>query len=81
MREIRRPDGSFSGATGSRRLQPDGGVVINWGAVPGPVFTEYDAANQPIFEVDMPGINSSYGTVKEPLGAFDINELRLTAGG
>jgi hypothetical protein len=80
VREIRRPDGSFSGATGSARLQPDGAVVINWGAVPGPVFTEYDEANQPIFEVDMPGINSSYRTVKEPLGSFDINELRLTAG-
>jgi hypothetical protein len=81
VREIRRPDGSFSGATGSARLQPDGAVVVNWGAVPGPVFTEYDAANQPIFEVDMPGLNSSYRTVKEPVSAFDINELRLTAGG
>ncbi len=81
VREIRRSDGSFSGATGSGRLQPDGAVVINWGSVPGPVFTEYDADNQPIFEVDMPGINSSYRTVKEPVSAFDIDELRLTAGG
>ena len=29
----------------------------------------------------MPGLNSSYRTVKEPLGSFDIAELRQTAGG
>ena len=29
----------------------------------------------------MPGFNSSYRTVKEPLGSFNINELRATSGG
>ena len=29
----------------------------------------------------MPGLNSSYRTVKEPLASFDIDELRATSGG
>ena len=80
VREIRNPNGFFSGATGSARLQPDGGVVICWGALPGTVFSEYDADGEVLFEVHMPGLNSSYRTVKEPLGSFDIAELRQTAG-
>ncbi|HEX4981735.1 MAG TPA: aryl-sulfate sulfotransferase, partial [Ilumatobacteraceae bacterium] len=80
VREIRNPSGFFSGATGSARLQPDGGVVINWGALPGTIFSEYDADNELLFELHMPGLNSSYRTVKEPVTAFDIAELRQTAG-
>ena len=76
VREIRNPNGFFSGATGSARLQPDGGVVINWGALPGTIFSEYDADDELLFELHMPGLNSSYRTVKEPLAAFDIAELR-----
>ena len=81
VRQISNPNGFFSGATGSARVQPDGGVVICWGALPGTVFSEYDAAGNVVFEVHMPGLNSSYRTVKEPLGSFDINELRATSGG
>ncbi len=81
VRQISNPLGFFSGATGSARVQPDGGVVICWGALPGTVFSEYDAAGQVVFEVHMPGFNSSYRTVKEPLGSFDIDELRATSGG
>ncbi len=43
VRQISNPLGFFSGATGSARVQPDGGVVICWGALPGTVFSEYDA--------------------------------------
>ena len=57
------------------------GVVICWGALPGTVFSEYDATGHVVFEVHMPGLNSSYRTVKEPLASFDINELRATSGG
>jgi hypothetical protein len=81
VREVRRVNGNFSGAMGSARLQPDGGVVINWGAVPGPIFTETNAAGTTVFELFMTGSNASYRTVKEPLGSFDIAELRATSGG
>jgi hypothetical protein len=81
VRQISNPLGFFSGATGSARVQPDGGVVICWGALPGTVFSEYDATGQVVFEVHMPGFNSSYRTVKEPLASFNINELRATSGG
>ena len=81
VRQISNPFGFFSGATGSARVQSDGGVVICWGALPGTVFSEYDAAGQVVFEVHMQGLNSSYRAVKEPLGSFDVGELRQTAGG
>jgi hypothetical protein len=67
---------------GSARLQPGGGVVINWGAAAGlPIFTETNAAGTTVFELFMTGSNASYRTVKEPLGSFDIAELRATSGG
>ena len=81
VRQISNPFGFFSGATGSARVQPDGGVVICWGALPGTVFAEYDAAGQVVFEVHMPGLNSSYRTVKEPLASFSLATLRATSGG
>jgi hypothetical protein len=80
VRQVRRANGNFSGAMGSARLQPDGGVVLNWGAVPGPIFTETDAADTTVFELFMNGANASYRTVKVPPSTFDIIELRLTAG-
>jgi hypothetical protein len=78
VREIRRSDGSPSGALGSGRLQPDGGVVIGWGAVPGPVFSEYGPGNDLRFELFFSPFsgNASYRTVKEPPGAFDRVALR-----
>jgi Arylsulfotransferase (ASST) len=81
VREVRRANGNFSGAMGSARLQPDGGVLLNWGAVPGPIFTEANAAGTTVFELFMTGSNASYRTVKEPLGSFEIAELRATSGG
>ena len=51
VRQISNPNGFFSGATGSAHVQPDGGVVICWGALPGTVFSEYNAAGQVVFEV------------------------------
>jgi hypothetical protein len=80
VRQVRRANGDFSGAMGSARLQPDGGVVLNWGAVPGPIFTETDADGTTVFELFMTGANASYRTVKVPPSTFDITELRQHAG-
>jgi hypothetical protein len=81
VREVRRASGDFSGAMGSARLQPDGGVVINWGAAAGlPIFTESDPSGETVFELFMNGANASYRTVKVPPSRFDIAELRQTAG-
>lgn len=80
VRQIARANGDDSGALGSARVQPDGGVVINWGAVPGPTFTEYGPGGDVLMEVYFFGPRFSYRTVKEPLGAFDVAELRATAG-
>ncbi len=80
VRSIDHPDGFASGAMGSARLQPDGGVVIGWGALPGPVFTEFDASGEAALAVSLDGL-ISYRAVKEPVDAFDLAELRSTAGG
>jgi hypothetical protein len=81
VREVRRASGDFSGAMGSARLQPDGGVVINWGAAAGlPIFTETDPSGETVFELFMNGANASYRTVKVPSSTFDIAELRQTSG-
>ena len=83
VRQERRANGDNSGALGSARLQPDGGVVINWGAVPGPTFTEVDDDGEVLFEVTFsssPVQRFSYRTIKEPIDAFDLDELRATAG-
>ena len=82
VRQVRRADGGNSGALGSARVQPGGGVVMNWGAVPGPQFTEFDADGNELFSVSLtaPVARFSYRTIKEPLDAFDLDELRATAG-
>lgn len=81
VRQVRRANGDNSGALGSARVQPDGGVVIGWGSVPGPVFTEVDADGEVLFEVSLDGSRFSYRVIKEPLDAFDLDQLRATAGG
>jgi Arylsulfotransferase (ASST) len=79
IREIRRANGNSSGALGSARLQPDGGVVINWGAVPGPVFSEYGPSDQLLYELSWSPFDPSYRTIKEPANAFDRTALRTAA--
>jgi hypothetical protein len=86
VRQQARPNGDTSGALGSARVQPGGGVVINWGSVPGPQFTEFDADGNVLLEVSFsnqldPAVpRFSYRTIKEPLESFDLAELRATAG-
>ena len=39
----RRPSGLSGGTLGSVRVQPDGSILVGWGAPLQPMFTEYDA--------------------------------------
>ncbi|HWM19620.1 MAG TPA: aryl-sulfate sulfotransferase, partial [Ilumatobacteraceae bacterium] len=82
VREVSQVSGSSSGAMGSARLQPDGGVVTNWGAAAGlPIFTETDASGSTVFELFMPNTaNASYRTIKVPPSRFNVADLRQHAG-
>jgi hypothetical protein len=77
--------GSASSAfLGSFRRYADGTNLIGWGAYSGSanlVFTEVDAAGHDV--LDMLFVNSgnwSYRAEKVPIGTFDIDVLRGTAG-
>ena len=72
-----------SGAMGSFRRYSDGSSVIGWGLpgqAPGLVFTEVNAAGQPLLELSFTSGQSSYRALKYPLAAFDANLLRASAG-
>ena len=69
---------------GSLRRYADGTSLIGWGDYTGPdnlVFTEVDAAGNDVLDMvfDSRG-NWSYRAEKVPVGAFDIDILRETAG-
>ena len=87
VRTQSRSNGDNSGALGSARLQPDGAVVLGWGAVPGPLFTEVDVDGVTMLELAFsvpepsPVVISSYRVIKEPLDSFERDRLRRTAGG
>jgi len=72
-----------SGAMGSFRRYPDGSSVIGWGLPgrdPGLVFTEVNAAGQPLLDLSFGGGQSSYRALKYPLSAFAPDLLRASAG-
>jgi hypothetical protein len=72
-----------STAMGSFRRAPDGSGVIGWGLpsqAPALVFTEVNAAGQPLLELSFGVGQASYRALKYPLGAFDANLLRAAAG-
>jgi hypothetical protein len=69
-----------SGAMGSFRRAADGSGVIGWGLSTSLVFSEVNAAGQPLLELTFGGGLSSYRALKYPLGAFDANLLRASAG-
>ena len=72
-----------SAAMGSFRRYPDGSSVIGWGMVsqgPARILTEVNATGQPLLELFFAAGQSSYRALKYPLGAFDANLLRASAG-
>ena len=79
--ERRNPRGRESGGLGSAQVLPGGHWLINWGSVPndGRMVEEFTASGQLVAALDHAG--QSYRTVKVPLDALDIDDLRANAGG
>lgn len=73
-----------SGALGSSRRYADGTNLIGWGSYTGTAnlaFTEVDAAGHDVLDMAFASRgNWSYRAEKVPIGTFDIDVLRGTAG-
>jgi hypothetical protein len=65
---------------GSARIAADGSALITWGGLL-PSFEEIDAAGARLLAVSQPAGALSYRTIKYPLSAFSIDQLRANAGG
>lgn len=66
---------------GSARQAADGSVVVNWGAGLQPFLEELSSDGTRLMAVGLPNGGNSYRTVKYPLIDFDVNDLRVGAGG
>lgn len=73
------PEVTASGGVGSVRVDGDGDTVVAWGGSAQPAFTEFDAAGNVLQATAMLG-HYPYRVDKQPLEAFDIDLLRVTAG-
>ena len=70
------------GATlGSVQRADDGSVLINWGAGLQPIIDERTPDGTRLMAVGLPNSGNSYRTVKYTPEAFDVGQLRATAGG
>jgi hypothetical protein len=69
---------------GGMRVTPDNTRVIGWGqSSPSPnglVFTEADEKGNDMLDLVCPDHSSTFRAVKVSLSAFDLNQLRMTAG-
>ena len=79
--QIQAPGGQTGGTLGSVRVQPDGSILVGWGAPVQPMFTEYDANRNLTMAITKTPSGFSYRIVKYPVTDFDANQLRATAGG
>ena len=78
--EIR--NSQVGGATlGSVQRADDGSVLINWGAGLQPIIDERTPDGTRLMAVGLPNSGNSYRTVKYAPEAFDVGQLRATAGG
>jgi hypothetical protein len=72
----------FTGDTlGSVQQTPEGSIVVNWGAGLQPFLEELSANGSRLMAVGLPNGGNSYRTVKYPQGDFNVNDLRISAGG
>ncbi len=78
--QILAPSGQSGGTLGSVRVQPDGSILVGWGAPLQPMFTEYDANRNLTMSITKTPTGFSYRIVKYPVADFDVNQLRATAG-
>lgn len=77
--QIANPTGQSSPGLGSNRVNPDGTVLVTWGALQ-PMFQEFTAAGQPLLTIRQPG-GTPYRIVKVPTATFSAPVLRANAGG
>jgi hypothetical protein len=77
----------WSGSTssqfmGSFRISEDGSRVIGWGfgGQRDLVFTEVNAAGDDVLDFYFPDNSSSFRSIKVPLSALDLEDMRQTAG-
>ena len=61
--------------------QPDGSILVGWGAPLQPMSVEYDATGHPMLSISQTPFGYSYRIVKYPITDFDVTQLRATAGG
>ncbi|MGH7437403.1 MAG: arylsulfotransferase family protein [Polyangiaceae bacterium] len=69
-----------SPAMGSFRIGADGSRVIGWGMLAGGGFAEVDSKGDDLLDFAFSDGNTTYRAIKVPDRAFDLNELRSTAG-
>ena len=79
--QIIAPSGQSGGTLGSVRVQPDGSILVGWGAPLQPMFTEHDANGNLTMAITKTPTGFSYRIVKYPITDFDAGQLRATAGG
>ena len=79
--QIIAPSGQSGGTLGSVRVQPDGSILVGWGAPLQPMFTEHDANGNLTMSITQSPSGFSYRIVKYPVTDFDAAQLRATAGG
>jgi Arylsulfotransferase (ASST) len=69
--------------TGSFRISPDGSRTIGWGRPASGqtvVFSEVDEAGRDLLDFYFPEATTSYRVIKVPASAFDLDDLRRSAG-
>ncbi len=79
--QILASSGQSGGTLGSVRVQPDGSILVGWGAPLQPMFTEHDANGNLTMAITKTPSGFSYRIVKYPVTDFDAGQLRANAGG
>jgi hypothetical protein len=76
------PGSVSSDFMGSFRILEDGSRVIGWGfgGQRNLVFTEVNAAGDDLLDFYFPDNSSSFRSIKVPLSALDLEDMRQTAG-
>ncbi len=78
--QINSPTGTSSGGLGSVQVNPDGSVLVDWGAGVQPMFQELTGSGTPLLSMTQAG-GATYRIVKVPFEKFTAATLRANAGG
>lgn len=78
--QVTEPLGRASFGLGSAQVTPDGSRLIGWGGLQ-PMFEEYAPSGQRLLRITQPDGLTSYRILKYAPNAFDVAQLRASAGG